>query len=422
MQKIDGAAGIKQCGLRIADCGLETRSSVAEDAIHEGLSRVISQLTAAVTNTSLYSPTHPQVAQYIEKAYGVLIDMLQRKPEITVLLIGNDLIADNRQLVSTGAASYVSNFTRIMKKKAVERMTFTSGLTKSELQSLIKDLASPDAVSVRSTQSVKLGKVELRVKKNEETGADGLSALQEALTAIPGVPQEALQELLTLTASELDALRELYLSAKKHKKIDVRGVDEMVKGFIQGFRNEINPLSLLASLKSVHEYTFTHVTNVCILAMGQAETLGFKGEHLHQIGVASLLHDVGKVFIPEEILNKPGKLSQDERKIIETHTVKGARYLMGVEGIPKLAVLAAMEHHLKYDGSGYPSIKGGWRPNIVSQLISVADVFDAMRSNRSYQGALPLQQIADVLRKGSGTSFNPQLIDHFFKLIRYQSK
>lgn len=396
---------------------------MADDSIHEGLSRVISLLTAAVTNTGLYSPTHPQVAQYVEKAYAGLTDMLRQKPEITVLLIGNDLVADNRPLVASGATSYASNFSRILKRKAVERMTFATGLTKPELQSLINDLASSDTVSVRSTPSIKLGKVELRVKKDDEGGADALSALAEgAAVSLPGVSQEALQKLLALTGSELDALKELYLSVRKHKKIDVRGVDEMVKGFIHGFRREINPLSLLASLKSVHEYTFTHVTNVCILAMGQAETLGFNGEHLHQIGVASLLHDVGKVFIPEEILNKPGKLSQDERKIIETHTVKGARYLMGIEGIPKLAVLSAMEHHLKYDGSGYPSIKGGWRPNIVSQLISVADVFDAMRSKRSYQGALPMQKIAEVLNNGKGTSFNPQLVDHFFRLIRYPSK
>jgi HD-GYP domain-containing protein (c-di-GMP phosphodiesterase class II) len=394
------------------------RSFVAEDDIHEGLSRVISLLTAAVTNTGLYSPTHPQVAMYVEKAYAGLVDMLRQKPEITVLLIGSDLVTDNRPLVASGAASYVSNFSRILKRKAIERMTFTTGLTKPELQSLINDLASPDTGSVRSTQSVKLGKVELRVKKDDEGGTDALSAFVAG--SVPGAPQDALQELLALTASELDALKEVYLSAKKHKKINVRGVDEMVKGFIKGFRREINPLSLLASLKSVHEYTFTHVTNVCILAMGQAETLGFNGEHLHQIGVASLLHDVGKVFISEEILSKPGKLSQDERKIIETHTVKGARYLMGIEGIPKLAILSAMEHHLKYDGSGYPSIKGGWQPNIVSQLISIADVFDAMRSKRSYQGAIPMEKIAEVLKNGKGTSFNPQLVDHFFRLIRYQ--
>ncbi len=399
---------------------------MAELDVHEELSRVISQLTAAITNTSLYSPTHPQVAQYVEKAYTVLGGMLRSKPEITILLIGKDLVADNRQLVATGATSYVANFTRILRKKTIERLTFTVGLSKSELQSFIQDLASPDSASVRSTPCIKLGKVELRVKKSDEqgeAGGDGADASGGGiLESIPGVSQEALQELLSLSATELDELKETYVSIRKHKKIDVRGVDDMVKGFIRGFRQELNPLGLLASLKSAHEYTFTHVTNVCILTMSQAETLGFAGEHLHQIGVASLLHDVGKLFIPEEILSKPGKLSQDERNIIETHTVKGARYLMGVEGIPKLAVLSALEHHLKYDGSGYPSIKGGWRPNIVSQLISIADVFDAMRSCRSYQGALPLEQIVDVLKKGRGSSFNPQLIDHFLRLIRYQAK
>jgi response regulator RpfG family c-di-GMP phosphodiesterase len=143
---------------------------------------------------------------------------------------------------------------------------------------------------------------------------------------------------------------------------------------------------------------------------------------LHHIGVASLLHDVGKIFIPEEILNKPGKLTQDERKIIETHTVKGARYLMGINGIPKLAVLCALEHHLKYDGSGYPSIKGGWRPNITSQLISVADVFDALRSKRAYHDDIPIEKIVGILNSEKGTTFNPQLVEHFLRLIRYQSK
>jgi response regulator RpfG family c-di-GMP phosphodiesterase len=77
-----------------------------------------------------------------------------------------------------------------------------------------------------------------------------------------------------------------------------------------------------------------------------------------------------------------------------------------------------MEHHLKYNGTGYPSIKGGWRPNIVSQMISISDVFDAMRSRRSYQEPMPLEKILEVLRKGSGTSFNPQLVEHFLKLIK----
>jgi HD-GYP domain-containing protein (c-di-GMP phosphodiesterase class II) len=344
--------------------------------------------------------------------------MLQHRQEITVLLIGDDLVADNRPLVSTGAASYVMNFTRILKKKAIERITFVAGLPKAELQGLIQDLALQDAAPVRSTSFIKLGKVELRIKKPGEQEGAGADALANTLASASEVPQEAMQKMLSLTAAELDELKELYLRAKRHKRIDVRSVDDMVKGFIMGFRQEINPLSLLATLKSANEYTFTHVTNVCILTMSLAEFVGIKGEYLHQIGVASLLHDIGKIFIPDEILSKPGMLTPEERRTIESHTVKGARYLMGIEGIPKLAVLAALEHHQKFDGNGYPSIKGGWTPNITSQLICVADVFDAMRSKRSYQESHSLEKIEGVLVKGKGSSFNPLLVDHFLKMIR----
>lgn len=379
---------------------------MTEQDVHEGLSRVIAQFTAAITNTGLYSPAHPQVAQYVDRAYSVLTDLLRLRPEITIILVGDDLVAEGRPLPGSGA--YVQNFVRIMKKKAVERVTFLAGLPRTELQTLIQDLASLDSVSVKSSPCIKLGKVELRVK--EDTGQQALSSSD--------ISAEDMVALLSLTAAELDELKELYLNIKRHRRLDVRGVDEIVTGFIKSFRQEINPMSLLANIKSVHEYTFTHVTNVGILTMSQAESLGFKGEHLHQIGVASLLHDVGKLFIPDEILSKASALTPEERKVIETHTVKGARYLMGLDGIPKLAVLAALEHHLKYDGTGYPSIKGGWRPNIVSQMISIADVFDAMRSKRSYQDAMPLEKIEEVLRKGSGTSFNPKLVEHFLRLIK----
>jgi HD-GYP domain-containing protein (c-di-GMP phosphodiesterase class II) len=393
---------------------------MAEYDAHEGLSRVISQVTAAVTNTSLYSPNHPNVGQFVENAHSVLAEILQYKPEITLLIIGNDLVADNRQLGAAGSSSYVTNFIQILKKQAIERISFSAGLPKEELQTLIQALASPDTLSVKSTSFIKLGKVELRVKKLDEqhsfAGSDALSYDPDA--SATDVPQEVFQELLALTAEELDHLKEVYLSAKRYKKIDVRSVDDMVKGFIKGFRQESNPLSLLASLKSANEYTFTHVTNVCILTMSLAENLGFKGEQLHKIGVASLLHDIGKIFIPDEILSKPGMLTPEERRTIETHTEKGARYLMGIEGIPKLAVLTALEHHQKFDGNGYPSIRGGWTPNIVSQLISVADVFDAMRSRRSYQEPKTLDFIESILIKGKSTSFNPIVVDLFLNLIK----
>ncbi len=384
------------------------------------LIQVVAQITAAVTNTSLYSLTHPLVGQYIEKAHTVLTDILRSRPEVTLLIIGGDLIAENKPFPA--GSTYVQNFVRILKKKSVERLTFIAGVPLEELRGLIKDLTGTGVESVHSRPCIKLGKVEIRVKEHSgkyvhqpagvvSTDASASEAQQQY------VAPEVLQELLALTAAELDELKEIYSQIKKHKQINIRGIEDIVKGFVKGFRQEINPLGILASLKSSHEYTFTHVTNVGILTMSQAERLGFTGEHLHQIGVASLLHDVGKLFIPDEILSKASKLTSDEREVIETHTVKGARYLMGLEGIPKLAVLAALEHHLKYDGTGYPTIKTGWKPNIVSQMISVADVFDAMRSKRSYQEAMPMSRIEEVMHTGKGKSFNPQLVDHFMNMV-----
>ncbi len=381
----------------------------------EELLQAISMVNAAVTNSGLYSPSHPQVRQFVDRAYGALSAALLNRAEITLLAIGNDIIADHQPLAANGSSgAFLANFGRLLKRKSIERLSFLSGMPMDELRDIITELAAGPTVPVRSRDFIKIGRVEVHIRASDH----GPHAPAAGAAVAQSAPPDVLQELQKLTATELDELKELYQRIRQHRQINVRGIEDIVKGFIKSFREERNPLVILASLKSSHEYTFTHVANVGILSMSQAESMGFTGEHLHQIGVASLLHDVGKLFIPEEILNKPGKLSDTERKIMETHTVKGARYLTGLEGIPKLAVLAALEHHIKFDGSGYPTVRGGWKPNIASQIISVSDVFDAMRSKRSYQDAQSVEKIESVLRGGSGTSFNPLLVDHFLKLIK----
>ncbi|MDH4161595.1 MAG: HD domain-containing protein [Nitrospirota bacterium] len=380
-------------------------------------------INAAVANVGLYSSDHPQVIRYIQNVYESLTGLLADRPEINLLIIGKDIVVENRPVVAGGSSgAYLEHFSRILGEKGVERLTFIAGMPVEDLQALINDLAAGPETPVKTRPSIRIGKVEVRVKVagkprgGEPQAAGEVDPLVAAAAA--SIPADLLEELNQLSAKEMDELKELYSRMKNHKKISVRGIEDIVKNFIGCFRREINPLGILASIKSAHEYTFTHVANVGVLTMSQAERMGFTGEHLHNIGVASLLHDVGKLFIPEEILGKPGMLTPDERKIMETHSVKGARYLIGLEGIPKLAVLAALEHHIKFDGTGYPSVRGGWKPNIISQIISVADVFDAMRSKRAYQEAHPLEKIEGVLRGGSGKAFNPLLVNHFLKMIK----
>src|SRR5512137_1014910 len=128
---------------------------MADIDIHEEMARVVAQLTAAVTNIGLYSAAHPQVGQYVDKTYAVLAGLLQARPEVTVMLVGDDLVAEGKPLPAESA--YAANFIRILRRKSVERVTFVAGLSRAELQSFIHDLAQPEAASIKTTDFIKLG-------------------------------------------------------------------------------------------------------------------------------------------------------------------------------------------------------------------------------------------------------------------------
>ncbi len=371
------------------------------------LLQIIKTFNAAISNSQLYSFEHPQVKQYIELTYFELNRILSIRREITLVVIGRNLVFNN-QTIQDGGPN-IHQFVAILQKHNIERITFLEGLSKEDLYQLIKDLASSETTALKTSEYMKLGKVEIRVEDAELSPDDPIS----------DNTYENLKDILALRDATLAEIKGIYRDIKDRKKqLDIRGVEEMINAFVKGFAHGINPISMLASLKAVDEYTFTHVINVCILTMSQAESLGFSDEHLHQIGVAAVMHDAGKLFIPSEILNKPGKLSMEERAVIETHTTKGARYILELDNMPKIAVLGALEHHIKYDGTGYPSMKGRWNPNIVSQMIAIADVFDAMRSRRSYSEPKSNDQIIQILTKEKGTTFNPFLVDSFTKLIK----
>lgn len=367
---------------------------------------IISQITAAMRNLRLYSDMHTLVSQHVAKAFQDMTDLLEFRATLTLFMVGDELILDNRSLLSAGQSA--ERFTQIIKEKGVEHITFLRGLSSEEFEGFIRDIASKETDVVRSWPHLKLGRVEIRVRSD---------AVDEEAQSMSEDAREVLSFINNMEDAEIERIRQLYLFMEQRKQVNVRGVDDSVKKLILEIRRNLNPLSLLATVKSTDEYTFTHVVNVCILTLIQAQRLGFSGQQLYDIGMASLLHDVGKTFIPDEILSKPGALTPEERTIIETHPVKGGRYLMEMGGVPKIAVLAALEHHLRFDGTGYPAVGPGWRPNIVAQMITIADVFDALRSRRSYSPPKPMPQIVDILNKEKGTSFNPILVDNFLSII-----
>jgi putative nucleotidyltransferase with HDIG domain len=175
-------------------------------------------------------------------------------------------------------------------------------------------------------------------------------------------------------------------------------------------------LLALTTLKNYDNYTFTHMVNVSILTMGQARGLGIEGPLLREFGLAALLHDIGKVRTPKEVLNKPDKLTDAEFVVMKRHVVDGAEILRQTPDIPALAPVVAFEHHLRLDGSGYPAVTRTTL-NVGTMLCSIADVYDAMRSQRAYQQAFPTDRILAVLKRNDGSQFDPHLVRRFAQLV-----
>ncbi len=363
----------------------------------------IRHLCTAIANATLYSPGHRQVRRLCETALANLRDAMAVGPEVSLLMVDDELIFDGSPLEST---MHVTRLTQVLKARGLGHLKIRLGVTEAELLSLVEVLSGPagEAAELVSTEHVRFGRVEVRY---DEPGA--AAAGEGGIRTLPALDD--------IPVEERGRFEELYEEARRHQKLNVKGISEIVSGFVKTFSQEADPLLTLAPLRALDEYTFTHSTNVCILNLAQAMALGIEGSLLHDIGIAAMLHDIGKLFIPEEVLNKTGKLDEREWEIVEQHPAKGAQHLLDTPGVPRLAVVTAFEHHLKYDFSGYPRVAPGWQQSLCSQMTTVSDVFDALRTRRAYRGALEHEEISGILLGMAGTGLHPVLTRNFLKIL-----
>ena len=212
------------------------------------------------------------------------------------------------------------------------------------------------------------------------------------------------------------AIEELHRIITEDRTVPIDRAREIVDGVVEDHRRG-SQLQALTWLKSHDDYTFTHVLNVCILTVAQARTLGVPESQLHAVGVASLLHDTGKCFVPPELLRKPGKLSPTEFEIVKAHPVLGAKLLRSIPNIDDLTILVAYEHHVRFDGGGYPRQVHRRPINLVSRMCTIADYYDALRTIRSYKDEITPDEALRIMSQGAGTILDPVLFKHFVNMV-----
>ncbi len=398
------------------------------------LNNFLINLTAAFTNSQLYMVGHPLTEKSINKTLSLFEKITVGIDELTIMVVDGELIVKDIQVGKLPSCS--SNLARLLNGNGVERLTFTCGLERYEL---LMFLSAFNIVfqedSTKASEHIKIGKVKIRRKKLvrddskidmifEQGGSTAEIAGSEPSYENDQVKSEeaADDDFVLIDKEEFERLQDFYISAKQHKKLNIIGIEDIVGQFIKTFKSELSPLLSMATLKSYDEYTYVHAANVCILTISQAEFMGVDDNVLHDIGIAALVHDVGKTFVPDEILNKAGKLTPEEWDVMMSHPLQGAKYLFDTSGMPRLAILVAFEHHLKYNLTGYPKVPEDYNVHPCSLMVNVADVFDALSTVRPYRKPLSKYEVFEMLRKGAGTEFDPFIVENFIAMMKSAKK
>jgi HD-GYP domain-containing protein (c-di-GMP phosphodiesterase class II) len=181
------------------------------------------------------------------------------------------------------------------------------------------------------------------------------------------------------------AVVSMFGEARLGRAVDVEGANALVEEIDRSISRNAGALLSLARLKTKDDYTYLHSVAVCALMVALGRQLGLKDASLRDVGMAGLLHDVGKMLIPEEVLNKPGRLTDDEFEMVKQHPVKGWELLQASQNVCDTALEVCLHHHEKVDGSGYPHRLSGDALTLVSRMGAVCDVYDALTSNRCYK-------------------------------------
>ncbi|HHW18458.1 MAG TPA: HD-GYP domain-containing protein [Firmicutes bacterium] len=239
-------------------------------------------------------------------------------------------------------------------------------------------------------------------------------AIEDALA--PDIePEDAIGEETRLLAE-----RALEESAKKliaRKSPDFGAISLAVETIIADLRKNSKMCSGVYTLRSYDQSTYTHSVNVCVIALAIADSLGWSLGSLKKLGIGALLHDIGKILIPISILNKPGQLTDDEYALMKTHSEKGWELLSGCFEVGPVAAHSALEHHERLDGSGYPRHLKGDEISDIGKITAVADVYEAMTSDRPHRKAIFPEAVYAFMVQKKGILFDGTLVDTLFKRI-----
>lgn len=212
-------------------------------------------------------------------------------------------------------------------------------------------------------------------------------------------------------------VRDVMRDARLGRAVELDRVEPLVEQITDSILRNDSALVGLLTIKNKDDYTFLHSVSVCTLLVAFCRTLGVDSETTRLAGIGGLLHDTGKAFIPDEVLNKPGRLTEEEFDIIRRHPKLGYDVLVQTKGIHQIPLDITLHHHERLDGQGYPDKLAADRIGQLVRMASIVDVYDAITSDRCYHQGMPATDALRKLHEWSAHHFDPMLVQAFIRCV-----
>jgi len=278
-----------------------------------------------------------------------------------------------------------------------------------------KGVDSPDGMPAEESQKEIREEIKKEVIQNNDAEEEK-TPQDKGLSDMAAFKEELKRAKQTYSEAKI-LVKDLLQDARMGKSIDGERAAKVVDNMVDSiFRNK-DALTSLSRLKSFDDYTFQHSLNVSVLALSLGRHLGLVKGELKRLGIGSILHDVGKMRVPEHILNKPGRFTDEEFEIMKTHTIHGAKILADNDKIPKECASVALNHHERFNGRGYPRGTKGLSIGKFGLISSIVDVYDAITSDRVYHKGMPNHQALQKIYEWAKTDFYPIYVQKFIQCL-----
>ena len=371
--------------------------------------KFLTSLGQVMATMALYDRGHPARERALDDSFQELTDILASTPKLKFSFIGGDVVYERRVVRELKEWDWATRLATM----GIERLEIDTTVTRDDYEQFLRDtfqrsrgekLDSSEVSYMRAT-GIRYGTLAL------DTG-ESLEASRATL---------ATATIAYSLRDDVDAIKWMHSHVQETGELPLLEAETVVRSLAIAMHSQSEIIVPLLQLKEFDQYTTTHSTNVSVLSMALGEYLGFGGRELRVLGVSGLLHDLGKVKIPREILVKPGGFTDEEFSIMKGHPKEGAKLILDRDVRLEVPAVVAYEHHIMINGGGYPSFHFARDTHYASRLVHVCDVYDALCTNRPYRDAWSSQKALDYLQEKSGTEFDPVFTLPFIELMKARS-